>query len=87
MARTVVALKVYGHQVNRGGHRTDRALDGSLLTHDVDRKVDLEDRDVPSTREAVRPGVHARTENDHTVDLAQSLVQLGVDVALAARDE
>ena len=78
----VVALEVQGHQVNRRGHRTDRVPHGGPLALDVDGEVDLEDRDVGLTREAVRPGVHARTEVDDGADVSEILGQLVIDEAL-----
>jgi len=83
----VVCFKVQRHQVNRRGLRTECALDGGLLARDVDREVHLEDGNVGSTRETVGTGVQARTENHDGVDVRQGLIQLVIDVALAARDE
>ena len=83
----VIALKVQGHQVNRRGHHSDRALHGGLLARDIDREVDLEHRNVGSAHEAVPPGVHARTENDDGVDVPKRLVELVIDVAFAARNK
>jgi hypothetical protein len=70
-ADEVVSLEVQGYQVDRRRQPADRALDGCLLARDVDRQVDLEDRDVGSACEAKTFGVHARPEDDDRVDVRE----------------
>ena len=50
-------------------------------------EIHLENRDVGSTGEPVPLVSMPATENDDGIDVPQRLVQLVVDVTLAARDE